>query len=100
MASAGYPGTYAKGKEITELDQVKGNPGHMVFQAGTKLQGDKVVTDGGRVLIAVALGNDLAVAAAKALKAVQTISFVGAQYRTDIARKGISRYSNEILTSA
>jgi phosphoribosylamine--glycine ligase len=91
MASAGYPGSYAKGKEVKDLDQIKGNPGHMVFQAGTTLIGDKIVTSGGRVLIAVALGNDLVVAAARALKAVQTINFVGAQFRSDVARKGISR---------
>jgi len=91
MASAGYPGSYAKGKEITGIEEVKGSPGHMVFQAGTTLVEGKVVTSGGRVLITVALGNDLVVAAAKALKAVQTIQFIGAQYRKDIARKGVSR---------
>ncbi|ODM96825.1 Trifunctional purine biosynthetic protein adenosine-3 [Orchesella cincta] len=92
MASAGYPGTYAKGKEITKLQEVNSLPGHVVFHAGTKLSDTgKVVTSGGRVLIAVALGQELALASAKALHAVNMIHFEGAQFRNDIAKKGISR---------
>jgi hypothetical protein len=92
LASAGYPGSYAKGKEITNLDPVIKQPGHMVFHAGTKLNDTgKIVTSGGRVLIAVALGQELAIAAAKALQAATIIRFEGAQFRTDIAQKGIAR---------
>jgi len=91
MASAGYPGTYAKGKEIKNLDEVKCQPGHSVFHAGTKLVDNKIVTSGGRVLIAVALGQELTLAAAKAVQAASTIQFEGAQFRTDIAQKGIAR---------
>lgn len=91
MASAGYPGSYAKGKEITRLEEITSLPGHVVFHAGTKKDGDKIVTSGGRVLIAVALAQGLALAAAKALQAVNTITFQGAQLRTDIAKKGIAR---------
>lgn len=58
LASAGYPGSYAKGKEITNFDSVVKQPGHMVFHAGTKLDDNgKIVSSGGRVLIAVALGH-------------------------------------------
>lgn len=91
MASAGYPGTYAKGKEISRLEDVNSLPGHVVFHAGTKNDGEKIVTTGGRVLIAVALAQELALAAAKALHAVNTITFQGAQFRNDIAKKGIAR---------
>lgn len=92
MASAGYPGSYAKGKEITRLEDVTSLSGHVVFHAGTKKDANgKIVTSGGRVLIAVALAQELALAAAKALQAVNTITFQGAQFRTDIAKKGIAR---------
>jgi phosphoribosylamine--glycine ligase/phosphoribosylglycinamide formyltransferase/phosphoribosylformylglycinamidine cyclo-ligase len=91
MASAGYPGSYAKGKEIKGLEEMKNEPGHVVFHAGTTLQGGKICTSGGRVLITVALGQELALSAAKALRAAETIQFEGAQYRTDIAKKGIAR---------
>lgn len=92
MASAGYPGSYAKGKKIQNLNEVAKQPGHMVFHAGTKLdESGNVITRGGRVLIAVALGQELAIAAAKALQAVSIIKFEGAQFRSDIAQKGIAR---------
>jgi phosphoribosylamine--glycine ligase len=61
-----------------------------VFHAGTKLDDrNRVVTDGGRVLGVTALGNDLAAAKARAYEAVKLISFVGMQYRTDIADKAL-----------
>jgi len=91
MSSAGYPASYAKGKEVTQIEEVTSQPGHMVFHAGTKLDAGKTVTSGGRVLIAVALGNELALAAARALKAASTIQFEGAHFRNDIAKKGIAR---------
>jgi len=92
MASAGYPGSYAKGKEIKNLEEVTQTPGHVVFHAGTRLnEQGKVVTSGGRVLISVALAPELALAAAKAHQSCSIISFEGAQYRNDIAKKGIAR---------
>jgi hypothetical protein len=92
MASAGYPGSYAKEKEIFNLEEVAKQPGRMVFHAGTRLNDSgKIVTSGGRVLIAVALGHELPIAAAKALQAASTIHFEGAQFRTDIAQKGVAR---------
>ena len=85
MASGGYPGSYANGKAITGIDRADAT----VFHAGTKTDGDKVVTAGGRVLGVTALAGDLAAARAKAYAAVEAINFAGAQFRRDIAVKGL-----------
>ena len=58
LAAGGYPGNYAKGLPITGLDQAKASDGK-VFHAGTALEGNQVVTSGGRVLCATALGDDV-----------------------------------------
>jgi phosphoribosylamine--glycine ligase len=87
MASGGYPGAYPQGKSILGLDDVKGDPDVVVFHAGTKKAGDRIVTAGGRVLSVVALGDTIADARAKAYAAVAKIRFDGAQFRKDIALK-------------
>jgi phosphoribosylamine--glycine ligase len=87
MAAGGYPGSYAKGDEITGLDQAGALKDVFVFQAGTKAVGNRVVTDGGRVLCVTALGKTIAEAKKRAYEAVSLIHFTGAQYRTDISDK-------------
>lgn len=89
MASAGYPGDYAKGKEITGLEKFEGVEDVVVFHAGTKLENGKLVTAGGRVLGVTALGPDLRSAQARAYEAVSQIHFEGCQFRRDIAAKGL-----------
>ena len=89
MASGGYPDKYAKGKPITGIEEANRLPGVKVFHAGTALQNGAVVTNGGRVLGVTALGADLQQARAAAYAAVDCISFEGAQYRRDIAVKGL-----------
>ncbi len=89
MASQGYPGSYAKGKVISGLEEVAKLPDVKVFHAGTKLENGVVVTDGGRVLGITALGDTLALAKERAYEAVKLISFPGAFYRTDIADKAL-----------
>lgn len=89
MASGGYPGDYEKGKPISGLDQFSNSADVTVFHAGTKLDGGNIVTAGGRVLGVTALGADLRAAQARAYEAVRKIHFDGAQYRTDIAQKGL-----------
>ncbi|MFA5528069.1 MAG: phosphoribosylamine--glycine ligase [Peptostreptococcales bacterium] len=84
MASGGYPGDYEKGKVIEGLDKV--DEDIIVFHGGTKLQGDKIVTNGGRVLGVTAFGKTLKEAREKAYKNVAKISFEGAQYRQDIGK--------------
>jgi len=89
MCSGGYPGKYETGKMIQGLDAAAALPDVKVFHAGTKLNGERTVTDGGRVLGVTALGDTLADAKAKAYEAVKLIQFHGAHYRTDIADKAL-----------
>jgi phosphoribosylamine---glycine ligase len=89
MASAGYPADYAKGKPITGLDEAARLPDVKVFHAGTAVADGQIVTNGGRVLGVTAWAKDLASARTKALDAVSRIQFDGAQFRHDIAAKGI-----------
>jgi phosphoribosylamine--glycine ligase len=91
MASQGYPGSYAKGKVISGLEEAAKLPEVKVFHAGTKLENDVVVTDGGRVLGVTALGDTLSLAKKRAYEAVEKISFPGAFYRTDIADKALKQ---------
>jgi phosphoribosylamine--glycine ligase len=85
MASGGYPGAYEGGKAISGIAEAEAT----VFHAGTKMDGGQLVTAGGRVLGVTALAPDLAAAREKAYKAVESIVFGGAQYRRDIAAKGL-----------
>lgn len=91
MCSGGYPGKYETGKQILGLDEVAKMADVKVFHAGTKLAGDRVLTDGGRVLGVTAVGDDLAAAKARAYEAVKKISFTGMQFRTDIADKALKK---------
>src|SRR5713226_1144594 len=89
MASQGYPGNYAKGKVISGLGEAAKLSDVKVFHAGTKLENNLIVTDGGRVLGVTALHDTLAQAKERAYKAVSKISFQGAFYRKDIADKAL-----------
>ncbi|HEY4511656.1 MAG TPA: phosphoribosylamine--glycine ligase [Candidatus Paceibacterota bacterium] len=85
MAEPGYPGKYEKGKLITGLDHVATWPNVKVFHAGTKRVGDKVYTNGGRVLGVTAWASTVGAARLLAYRAVNAITFEGgAHYRKDI----------------
>ena len=73
------------------MDKANAVDDTVVFHAGTALEGDKVVTAGGRVLGITSLGNDLPDALSKAYVAVETISFKDAFYRNDIAHREMKR---------
>ncbi|UCE77730.1 MAG: phosphoribosylamine--glycine ligase [Gammaproteobacteria bacterium] len=90
LAAGGYPDSYAKGDVISGLDTVQGE-GVKVFHAGTRRQGDAVVTSGGRVLCVCALGDDVATAQRRAYAAVEKISWNGVYYRRDIGHRAIAR---------
>lgn len=89
MAAGGYPASYAKGAEISgipaETDDGK------VFHAGTTLSDGKVLTSGGRVLCATAMGDSVSDAQQRAYKLVEQITWDEAFYRTDIAYRAIAR---------
>ena len=82
LASSGYPGSYQKGKEISNLDLV--DKDIVVFHAGTKLVDGKLVTNGGRVLNVCTLANNLEEGRQKVYKASEIISFDGKYCRKDI----------------
>ncbi len=83
LATAGYPESSGSGQAITGLDEVDAEI--MLFHAGTKRE-DQLVTNGGRVLAVVALGDPLEQARTKVYSNIKKIHFDGMQYRTDIGR--------------
>lgn len=91
MAAGGYPGDYKQGDEITGLDAANKVPGAVVFHAGTKLDADRVLTAGGRVLGVTATGPTVRDAVDRAYKACEKIKFVNAHYRRDIAWRVLGR---------
>mgnify|MGYP003385931147 CR=1 FL=1 len=90
LASGGYPEQYDTGIAIHGLPD-KEQSDVKVFHAGTSTKDDKVVTNGGRVLCATALGNSVAEAQQKAYKAVDKISWKDLYFRTDIGYRAIER---------
>ena len=85
-SAAGYPGSYEKGHEITQLPEEA-----LVFHAGTCLtQKQKLLTNGGRVLGVTGLGDTLKEAAARAYSAIAQVKFSGCYYRTDIGYQVLS----------
>ncbi|MFP4603194.1 MAG: phosphoribosylamine--glycine ligase [Halochromatium sp.] len=108
MAAAGYPGAYAKGQPIGGLETVGDSDGEAgtsgastdpstggskikVFHAGTRYDGERTLTDGGRVLCVTALGADVGEAAANAYARAERIRFDGAFYRRDIGHRVLKR---------
>jgi phosphoribosylamine--glycine ligase len=90
MASAGYPGTFQTGEEITGIENVEGA---VVFHAGTRQDGSALLTAGGRVLGVTATGPDLAASMKAAYAAVDKIHFAGMHFRKDIGNRGLQRYN-------
>ncbi len=88
LASGGYPGKYEKGKKILGLDH-QWDEGIFVFHAGTKRQGNDVVTNGGRVLGVTAVDATISRAFDKVYRALKWITFDGAYYRKDIAARAL-----------
>ncbi|MDA0910288.1 MAG: phosphoribosylamine--glycine ligase [Proteobacteria bacterium] len=92
MAAGGYPNSYNSGDIIIGLDQTH-DSNSKVFHAGTKRDGVSIVTNGGRVLCATALGNDIEEAYAHAYKLVDSITWQNEYHRTDIGKKAFSKTS-------
>jgi phosphoribosylamine--glycine ligase len=89
LAAGGYPGSYNKGDEITGIPAATADS--KTFHAGTKEADGKVVTAGGRVLCATAMGETVTDAQQKAYQAVNAIKWEGVEFRTDIAYRAIAR---------
>ncbi|MCD6434604.1 MAG: phosphoribosylamine--glycine ligase, partial [Candidatus Diapherotrites archaeon] len=90
LASKGYPLQYEIGKQIILKDSIDEDNGEIIFHAGTKLEGKKLVTNGGRVLNAVGIGKNLKEAIAKAYRVAEKIEFENKYYRKDIGKKGLN----------
>ena len=87
IAAHNYPGPPRTGDEITGLLAAQRIPGVEVLHAGTRRDGDAVVSSGGRVLSVTAVGADLDVARARAYEAVDLIGLAGSHHRLDIAAR-------------
>ena len=81
IVSGGYPEDYEKGKEITGIDAITES---IVFHAGTKLENEKVVTNGGRVLAVTSYGNSFDEAIKKSYQSIAKLQFDKMYYRKDI----------------
>jgi phosphoribosylamine--glycine ligase len=92
MAAGGYPESYEKGKPICGLDAIDSDT-QKVFHAGTSRDNGNIVTNGGRVLCVVGLGDTVAEAAGDAYDAVDKISWEDVYYRRDIGHRAIARES-------
>jgi phosphoribosylamine--glycine ligase len=94
LAAGGYPGDYAKGAVISGLDAAAQLEGK-VFHAGTTLKDGQVVTAGGRVLCATALGNTVGEAQQQAYQLAKKVDWEGCFYRSDIGYRAIARERGE-----
>ena len=94
MASSGYPEGATRDRAINGLEQVDGPV--KVFHAGTRQDGDKVLTNGGRVLCVTALGDSVTGARDEAYRAVAAVDCDALFYRTDIAYRALAREATAV----
>ena len=90
MAAKGYPDAPEKGSEIRNLAAAAKEKGVVVFHAGTKAEGDRIVANGGRVLAVTAIGKDLKEARDRAYRAVDLIDWPGGFCRRDIGARALN----------
>jgi phosphoribosylamine--glycine ligase len=81
LVSEGYPGSYEKGKRIENIENIQDS---MLFHAGTKQSGEKVLTNGGRVIAVSSYGDNMIDALRKSYKNAEKIEFAGKNFRKDI----------------
>jgi len=91
MAAKGYPGGYAKGDVIGNLDQAAADDHIHIFHAGTRKDGDQIRAAGGRVLNVTALADSVKEARMRAYRAVDKIDWPGGFCRRDIAWRALER---------
>ncbi len=95
LAAGGYPEAYDKGDVISGLENTE-TESTKVFHAGTADKNGDIITNGGRVLCAVALGNSVTEAQQKAYQVVDKIKWSNVYYRTDIGHRAIARESSKL----
>jgi phosphoribosylamine--glycine ligase len=93
MAAKGYPGNYARGSAIEGLDEAAKVEGVEIFHAGTKADGNRILSNGGRVLNVSAIGKTVREAQARAYEAISRIRWPEGFYRHDIGWRAIERES-------
>ncbi len=91
LAAGGYPRDFVRGAEITGVDAAARVDGVEIFHAGTRREGSRLLTAGGRVLSVAAHGPDVDAAAARAYAAIAHIRFEGMQFRSDIGWRARTR---------
>lgn len=91
MAAKGYPGAVEKGEEIGGVDEAGAREDVVVFHAGTKRDGGRLLSNGGRVLAVTGLGADVAQAQARAYEAISAIDWPGGFCRSDIGWRALAR---------
>ncbi|MGE0604499.1 MAG: phosphoribosylamine--glycine ligase, partial [Xanthobacteraceae bacterium] len=91
FANQGYPGSYKSGAEIRGIEKANAIEGVTVFHAGTKRDGDKILSNGGRVLNVTALGKSVTEARERAYRAIGLIDWPQGFYRSDIGWRAIER---------
>lgn len=91
LAARGYPGSYPKNMEICGISEAEALPGVKVFLGGVRLEGARLLADGGRVLCVTALGGSLQEAQKAAYAALDRIRMDNGHFRADIGKKGILR---------
>ena len=94
LAADGYPGSYAKDEPIYGLYELEFDEGQKIFHAGTAIKDNQVVSAGGRVLCATALGNSVTQAQQNAYELIKDIDWPTAYYRKDIGYRAIAREKN------
>ncbi len=95
LTSKGYPKKYEKGKQVKGLEKVKQLKNTLLFHAGTRKENEKILTNGGRVLNVIGLGETIKQAIKTSYNAVEKISFNGMHYRKDIGLKALKRIQKQ-----
>ena len=91
MAAKGYPGNYARGSVIEGLEEAAKIEDVEIFHAGTRAEGGRILSNGGRVLNVCGLGPTVKDAQARAYAAVAKIDWPGVFYRPDIGWRALAR---------
>jgi phosphoribosylamine--glycine ligase len=94
LCSKGYPGNYKKNKNIKNINKIKLSKNDFIYHAGTKLQNNKLFSNGGRVLNITSTGSSFLKIRNKIIKIIKKLDWKGGFYRKDIGWKVINKYAN------